>query len=333
MKSKILKLFIGILIGVILFLIWLHFVDISVISLYIRNIRIPFAIVALIFYLLAYFIRSLRWRLLLHRVQPLSPAKTFLIMMAGNFTNYLIPFKAGEFMKCFFIKKMYGARVSSTLPSVFIDKLFDTMGIIFVFLLVPLLAVTLPSILNYLILTIVIILLAGWSILFLAIHAGDKVVKMLKKIFFFIPAKFEARIEERIFIFVEGLAIFREEKKLFFPVFSLSILAIIMDSLFFYSLFFAFGATINYFYVLLGYSLIYLSYIIPHPPAQLGSNELIMILIFVAGLGVQTDIASAIMLFSHFLTGLVIVIIGMIAYGYAGVKFMTLINKGDNIYD
>ncbi len=333
MKKKVLTIVIGTVIGVVFLLIWLYFIDINTVSYYIRNLKLKFVIIALFFYLLAYYIRAQRWRLLLKQVKKLSAPETFLIMMAGNFTNYMIPLRAGELMKCFFIKKMHGVRMSRSLPSVFLDKLFDTLGILFIFLLVPVLAVTLPPALNILVFLILLILLFGWFILLSAIYAGDKVIILLKKLLFFIPRKYEEKLDETISLFVEGLAIFKDHKRLLIPVFILSISAIALDSFFFYSLFLAFGTEINYLYVLLGYTLIYLSYIIPHPPAQIGSNELIMLLIFAAGFGIKADAASAVMLFSHFLTGLAIVTIGIVAYSYAGVKLLTIINKGEIIYD
>src|SRR5690554_2881116 len=122
MKSKLRTILIGTGIGIIFLLIWLRFVDIETMKYYLKNLKLHFVIIAAIFYIFAYYIRSLRWRLLLHRVQPITRSKSFLIHMAGNFTNYLIPLKTGELMKCYFVKKLYGTRMTRTLPSVFVDK-------------------------------------------------------------------------------------------------------------------------------------------------------------------------------------------------------------------
>ena len=333
MKKKLLSIVIGTIIGILFILIWLHYVDIQSISAYLSDIRIEFVIIALLFYLSAYFIRSLRWRLLLLKIVRIPVMRNFLILMAGNFTNYLIPIRAGEFMKCYFIKKIYGKRISHTLPSVFVDKLFDMLGIIFVLVLVPVMSVTLPTMLFILIIVILIILITGCAILFMAAYAGDKVNSILKRLFFFIPAKYEIKLDEIITLFVEGLAVFKDHKQLIFPVIMLSFIAIFFDSFFFYSLFMAFGFGINYFYILLGYTLIYLSYILPHPPAQLGSNELIMILIFTTGFGMYGGAAGSIMLFSHLMTGLIIITVGIFAYFHTGVKLITIFNKGDNLYE
>jgi len=50
--------------------------------------------------------------------------------------------------------------------------------------------------------------------------------------------------------------------------------------------------------VLFGYSLINLSYGLPQPPAQLGSNEWMMIVIFSLGFSLTKSAASAVMAFA-----------------------------------
>lgn len=333
MKRRFAVTVIGLIIGLGLILIWLNFVDIREVSNYLRYLKAEFVVLSLLFYIFAYLIRSLRWKVLLQQVQEMTLMKTFLILMAGNFTNYLIPIRAGEIMKCYFIKKLHGTRMSKTLPSVFIDKLFDMTGIFIVLLLLLILPVTLPPALSILIAIILIILVAGCLVLFSAVSAKEKIIGFLKKLLFFIPVRFEEKLAEIIRLFIDGLALFKNHKKIIVPVVTLSVLAVFFDSFFFYSIFLAFGVKVNYFYVLLGYTLIYLSYIIPHPPAQMGSNELIMILIFVAGFGLPADMSGAVMLFSHLLTGIVIVTIGIGAYSYAGIELWTIINKGEELYD
>ena len=79
-----------------------------------------------------------------------------------------------------------------------------------------------------------------------------------------------------------------------------------------------------------GYTLIYLSYVLPHPPAQIGSNELIMVLIFSVGMGLNKEMVSAVMSFSHLITGILIVISGLISVSFAGFKLLDFLKNGDD---
>lgn len=72
--------------------------------------------------------------------------------------------------------------------------------------------------------------------------------------------------------------------------------------------------------MLFGYTLIYLSYILPQPPAQIGSNEFFMVLIFSIGLGFDKEMVSAVMAFSHVITAVLITIVGFIAFSVIGIN-------------
>jgi len=81
--------------------------------------------------------------------------------------------------------------------------------------------------------------------------------------------------------------------------------------------------------VLFGYTLINLSYALPQPPAQLGSNEWMMIIIFSAGFALTKDSASAIMAFAHVLTAVLIGITGLIAILGSGGQALKVMIHGD----
>jgi uncharacterized membrane protein YbhN (UPF0104 family) len=86
----------------------------------------------------------------------------------------------------------------------------------------------------------------------------------------------------------------------------------------------AFGIDISYIKVLFGYTLIFLSYIFPHPPAQIGSNELIMILIFTAGFKYSKNLTSAIMILSHFIATIVLFITGTFSLIFSGISVIDI---------
>jgi glycosyltransferase 2 family protein len=333
MKRKILSISLGSLAGVLFLALWLKLVDTSVVLEHLRELRFEPVLLAIVFYLSAYFFRSLRWRQLLKNVVQISPLRAFIVLLGGNFTNYLIPLRAGELAKCYFIKRLTGVRMSESLPSVFIDKLFDTLGIVLVFALIPLMTVNLPATVYVMLIMIVVILLAGTLIILTAAMAEEKVARFLQKGLFFVPKRYHEKLKEMIGLFVSGLAVFKHRRSILPSVLVFSLAAIACDSLFFYLLFTAFNVQVSYFVVLVGYTMIYLSYIIPHPPAQIGSNELMMVLVFAVGFGMNRDMVSAIMVFSHFLTGLLIIVTGMIAYGYAGIKLFKIFTKGEELYE
>ncbi|MBS3741195.1 MAG: flippase-like domain-containing protein [Candidatus Cloacimonetes bacterium] len=316
------KIIIGIIIGVILILIWLHFINIDKVFSYLKKLKLFYIIIAAFLYLFSYFIRSLRWRYILKPVKKLTPQKTFLIWIGGNFLNYIIPIRAGEFAKAYFLKRTDNIAISRSLPSIFIDKVFDSLAIFVVLALIPFLEINISKTLTILLIILVALVIIGICILIVAAVNKKIVVKFFHKFFFFIPQKYEKKFFEITEIFVEGIGLFKNHYNMLPTISLLTLLAVIIDSVYFFTVFKAFGQTIAFPLILFGYTLIYLSYILPYPPGQLGSNELIMVIIFSVGLGLDKDMVSAVMSFAHLLTGILIIGVGLSSMSYIGVKLL-----------
>ncbi len=320
MKKKLSNIFLGLILGIAFLLLWIKLIDVNQVLNYIKKIDVNFLILAGIFYLTAYIFRSLRWRTLLSSFVKISVIRSFLYWMSGNFLNYLIPIRAGEVIRSYFLKKSDNIPISQSLPSVFLDKMFDSMAILIVIILIPIMKIKLSGYLLALIGAIFLLLLIGLFIIFYSVKSEEKIIFVLKKIFKIIPKKYYDKIQDKIELFVKGTALFKNHFSLFPKVVFYSFAAVFFDSLFFLFMFKSFGQPIRYLEVLFGYTLIYLSYIIPQPPAQIGSNELIMLLIFSVGMGYDKSVVSAIMMGSHIFTAVILISVGLIGFGYSGVK-------------
>ncbi|MCD4830124.1 MAG: flippase-like domain-containing protein [Candidatus Cloacimonetes bacterium] len=318
MKHKHLRILLSVLFGLICLAVWVHITDMNELLDYIRQVHIGLAALAAVAYIVSYILRSLRWTTIMSTVHRVSPLPMFAYYMAGNFFNYLVPIRAGELAKCYFVKQRYGVRVSRSLPTIFIDKLFDSAAIFLVLLLIPLLPINLNKPLWILIIFIVGVVLAGIGVLIAASLAREQTTRLLQKLLFFVPKKYSERLQDISSLFVEGIGLFRHHHALLPQIAGLTLLAVLSDSMMILFLFWSFGVSVNYFMVLFGYTLIYLSYILPHPPAQIGSNELLMVLIFSVGFGLDRNLVSAVMAFGHLITGVLIVSIGLSAVSWTG---------------
>lgn len=321
------KILLSLIIGFILIIFWLKIIDFKELMTYISNINVSFVFPAIFFYLLSYFFRSERLRKLLSHKHHIPVFKNFTYILSGNFINYLIPIRAGEIAKGLFYKKNHQVKWAESLPSVFIDKIFDTFAIFVVLLLIPFTSVVFSPYLNILLILLIIVFCLSISVLVLASISEKFVVRFLQKTFFFLPDKYKQKVYSFIHLFVEGIAIFKHHKIMFIPCILLTFSATLSDSVFFFLMFRAFGVDINFAKILFGYTLIFLSYILPHPPAQIGSNELIMILIFAIGFGLDENLVSAVMSFSHLITAIVIFITGTLSLAYAGIRLIDIIKN------
>lgn len=332
-RKRLIFLFAGLVLGLVLIFFWLRSINVSEVLASIRTVRRDMVVWAAIAYLAAYFIRSWRWNLLLRKQARISLGRTFLYSMGGNWVNYLIPIRAGELVKAWFVKHNHGIPMLNVLPSIFIDKTFDTLGILFVLVMVPLLRIRISAGLMVLLILLGLVFLASLGILLLSVWRKDGVVKFLQVFFAWLPAKWREKIFGFIDVFIRGLNVFEQHwTRLLFAVL-LTVIGVGLDGLYFYLLFQAFRVSFPFVMVLFGYTLINLSYALPQPPAQLGSNEWMMIIIFSVGFALTKDSASAIMAFAHVLTAILIGVIGFAAIAMSGRQVLKVIIRGEKIYE
>jgi len=310
----------SLLVGFLLIALWLKFVNLDEILNHLKGLNITYVIIAAFFYLLSYFIRSMRWRKLLSPVYQMSYRQSFFAWMAGNLLNYLVPVRAGELAKSFLLKQSANIPISKSLPSVFIDKLFDSAAILLVLILIPFISVRISPQMLFLLIVLVLIVVVEAGFLLYAALAHHKLADSLSWISRLIPGKYKGKFENLFRLFIEGTGLFKNHFNLLPLVILLTFSAVLVDSIYFSFIFKAFGQSEPFLKILFGYTLIYLSYVIPQPPAQLGSNEWIMVIIFSVGMAMNKELVSAVMAFAHLLTGFIVITLGLFSLSYFGIS-------------
>ncbi len=332
-KKNLITIIIGILIGLILLGIWASYINIQEMLIYLHSLKLIYVLWAAVLYISAYFIRAIRWNILLNTHFKVSLKRTFLYAMAGNFLNYMVPIRAGEVAKSYFLRQSNQIPYTKSFPSIFVDKVFDTLGIFCVLLLIPFLQLDFSPVIIILISILVVIFIIGFTIIVLAAKAHGHVSNILKKFFFWLPKRLKRKVYRVIELVVEGTGLFHDHLYLLFPVICLTIIGIIMDAVYFNFIFLAFNLHINFLIIMFGYTLINLSYVLPQPPAQLGSNEWMMVIIFAVGFGLVKEQVAAIMAFAHILTAVILTVFGIFSLSYAGIRNIDFLNRGDELND
>lgn len=332
-KKNLLSLGLGLLIGTLLILLWFQIVDFDELILRFKEVALTPIIISLLIYLLAYFIRSWRWYLLMKPNEGLGLWRVWSISLSGNFINYLIPIRLGELVKAWLVKKHSGTPIAKNLPLIFIDKSFDTIGIFLALALVPFLKIKFTGPVLILMALLLLFFALSLIILLFSVKYKDKAVRLLQFLFSWLPPRIRTGLNRQIGLFIEGLNIFEHQPLRLLWALMLTILGVMLDGLYFWLVFIAFGISYPFVMVLFGYTLINLSYALPQPPAQLGSNEWMMIIIFSAGFGLTKADASAVMAFAHILTALVILTAGITSLSISGGQILSKIFKGENLYE
>jgi uncharacterized protein (TIRG00374 family) len=116
------------------------------------------------------------------------------------------------------------------------------------------------------------------------------------------------------------MGVARQNARTLAPLVGYTAFAVLLDALYFSCVFRAFSMDVPFVMVLFGYTLISLSYILPTPPAQIGHNEAVMVLIFAVGFGLGRDEVTAVMILAHLMTGLIVTGIGLWSFGAMSIK-------------
>lgn len=312
MKNK-LNWLSGIFLGIIFIIAWLKIVNWQEFIAYFHNFDLKFILLFSAFYVLAYFLRSLRWRIILSPIYPMQIRESFFLFMSGMLVNYLIPVRAGELVKSIILKKKHRIPISASLPSVFIDKITDLFPILLIMVLIPLITVELNTTLHLVIVLLFLIFLAFIAFLFFAVNHRSKAILILHFVLKLIPQRFRNKFDGFFENFVDGMAIMKGRYFDYFLIYLITLLAVFSEAIYIFAVFRAFGAKVSYPQILFGYTLMNLTYILPTPPAQIGSNQFMWVLIFGFGLQVDKNLTSAAVTFSHLLTTIWIFALGAIS--------------------
>ncbi len=332
-RKRLISIVLGAILGIVLLLLWLRFVDVGLLLLRLREVRLNYVLTAALVYLGAYFLRSWRWNLLMAQQQRLPVFRTWLYSMGGNWVNYMIPIRLGEVVKAWFVKRNHGLPMLKVLPTIFIDKSFDTLAIFFVILLLPFLRIRLSTGFLVLLVLLLLVFLFSLGVILFSAKRKHSVVKALQVFFAWLPGKVKRKLDGYIEMFVQGLNLFEHHWSRLTGALVLTAAGVLLDGLYFFLLFEAFGVVYPFALVLFGYTLINLSYALPQPPAQLGSNEWMMIIIFSLGFGLTREDASAIMAFAHLLTAILMSATGSFAIALSGHQILKSVFCGDSLYE
>jgi len=155
--------------------------------------------------------------------------------------------------------------------------------------------------------------------------------KILMKLSFFLPNKFKSKLEEFYASFIEGMGILRGRRKDTIMIYLLTMLAVFSEGFFVYMIFRSLGLQdVGYIQIVFGYTLMNLTYILPTPPAQIGSNEFMWVIIFSFALGLNRNLTGAAVATVHILMTTVIFAFGAISLSSIGIKFSEIFRKKIN---
>lgn len=320
-----LRMGIGVIFAVVLLFTFSRLVNVAAVWTRLRHLDPWLAVFCGIVFLSAYVIRALRWRFFLHeRGYPVSAPRAIMIYQVAQFVNWLLPVRGGELVKSLLLRQLDGTPISESLSTVAMDKSLDLLPSVVLIAILPFMPFQLGRPLWTVLLFALVSLVVG--VLFLGLAAWRRPVALgiLHSIFARLPHAAH-RIEPFVVHFVDTLLELIVRPRLLAKAALLTVVAVAFDAWFCQLAFAAVGTPVSFPLVLFGYTLFNLAFILPTPPGQIGSNELLGLLIFSGVFGVNRTGVAAMFLFSHPWTAILMVASGLICLSAMGLSVRSAI--------
>ena len=290
---------VGVLLGGVLIAAFLMLVNVGAVLHRLAHLKLGFALLCGAAFLGAYAVRALRWRSLLKPCQ-VSISRAIAIYQVATFLNWLLPIRGGELAKSVMLRRTNGIAMSRSFATVSMDKTMDLLPAVALLTLVPFVHIRLTRPLWLLLLSAMVIVVTVCLILGLAAWRRDRAMSLLTRVLATVlPDRISSRAEPFTARFLDTLlALIRQPRVLLVAV-GYTGFAVCLDALFCLLAFRAVAAAVSLPVVLYGYTFYNLAFILPTPPGQIGSNELVGLLIFSGIFGLGRSEVGAMFLFSH----------------------------------
>jgi uncharacterized protein (TIRG00374 family) len=329
-RAVALRTAVGLFAGAILVAAFLQLVDMSAVSTRLERLSAGYALLCGVAFLGAYVVRAMRWRCLL-RPCEISVPRAAAIYQVATFLNWLLPVRGGELAKSLLLRRTNGIPVSRSLATVSIDKAMDLLPAVALLALLPFVGLRLSATLWLLLLTALAAVLLATGLLALAAWKRDVALGIVTRTLArALPGALRQRVEPFVVLFVDTLLGLVRQPRVLLAAAGYTAAAVCLDALFCLLAFRAVGVSVAVPVVLYGYTFFNLAFILPTPPGQVGSNELMGLLIFSGLFGLDRSGVGAMFLFSHPWTAVLMSASGLVCLGAMGLTLRsTLRLAGD----
>ncbi|MGH2504708.1 MAG: lysylphosphatidylglycerol synthase transmembrane domain-containing protein, partial [Ktedonobacterales bacterium] len=214
---------------------------------------------------------------------------------------------------------------NEALSTVAMDKLMDLLPSLVLLVILPFMPFHLGGALWGLLLFVAGVFLLAIAFLALCVWRRELAMSVLSRVFALLPTGIRQKAEPFAEGFVDALLRLVAQPRLLLIATAITTVAVACDAMFAWLAFLAIGAPVSFTVVLFGYTLYNLAYMLPTPPGQIGSNEVIGLLVFSGIFGVSRLSVASMFVFSHPWTALLMIASGLVSAGLLGVRVRSLL--------
>lgn len=293
--------------------LWLALAGLDLASVWrsMRAVQVGWLLPAMLAYFVTVAARTWRWAYLLRPVRPISLPRLFPVMVLGYLANNLYPFRVGELLRAYLVRRREAVPISASLATIVVERIFDGLAILtLVFVALPFAPLPGVSLQRGLMLAsggfggalLVFLLLAARPQL--AQRAADRIIGWLPVVRLRAPL---LGMSQR---FLGGLAALRSGRAVL-VTFLASLAIWLVEVGKFWLVMQAFPFAVSFFVLLLMNGVVNMATILPSAPGYVGTFDAPGIAVLVL-YGVAEGPAGAFTLVLHFVLWLPSVLVGLL---------------------
>lgn len=260
-------------------------------------------------YFVGLWVRSWRWHYTLRHFKVIPIARLFPLICIGYFGNNVYPFRAGEFIRSYVLKRKEDIPISSSLATVIIERVFDGLVmLLFVFFALPFVPALPIAYRNSVISLTVILLAATVFFVWMAVQPDRMTLVYIWLADRLLPTRLRHRTDDFYRRFMAGLHSLSRPTDVLM-IFGTSIVIWLMETVKYWFVMHAFNFQVSFVVLMLMNGLVNLATTLPSAPGYVGTFDLPGINVL-KSFGVDQNLAAGYTFTLHVALWLPVTIVG-----------------------
>lgn len=223
-------------------------------------------------YFVGLWARTWRWHYMLRHMKPIPLARLFPVVCIGYFGNNVYPFRAGEVIRSYVLKRREDVAITSSLATVIIERIFDGLVmLLFVFVALPFAPLP-PFYRNLVVVLTVLLVIAAAAFIWMSIQRERLAQVYTWLADHLLPRAIRARTDDIYHRFMAGLQSLSSGADVLM-IFLTSVFVWLMETVKYWFVMHAFPFEASFLVLMLMNGLVNLATTLPSAPGYVGTFD------------------------------------------------------------
>ncbi len=270
-KMKKLKIILGVLISLIFIIIAFNGVNFHKVIDKLMEINYFVIIPAVVIQLMSYWVRTMRWSLMLRSIKRIKPARLFPVICISYLANNVLPLRAGEFVRAYLLGQKEEVSKTAAFSTVILERIYDGITLVLFFGVIAFIY-PFPSDVKLIGAVFTAIFLGALLFSVFIVLFREKTLGIINFFIKFLPGKINKKVYNILVKLIDGFDIIRDKRNLFL-IALYSIAVWLMEACLIFAIASAFGFTSTVYLAFITLVLTNFFIMIPSSPGYIGTFE------------------------------------------------------------